>query len=226
MLTVLIRTLILYAALIGTMRFMGKRQLGELEVSDLVTALLLSEIASLPITNPEVPLSHALVPILALMSLEVLLSGAILKIPFVKRLFSVHPTMLIRHGKPDIPAMQTARISSEELLSQLRQKEVSDLDEVEFAILEPNGQISIIRKDAARPPTLQELGVSPQGSGLMHLIISDGQINHRSLALTGRDERWLEKVLRAQKLTVPEVFLLLADENGRIRIFPRKEKAS
>ena len=109
MVTILIRTLIVYIALIGTMRFMGKRQLGELEISDLVTTLLLSDIATLPITNTDLPLSHALIPILTLTSLEVVLSGVLLKLPSLKKALSVRPAILVRHGKPDRARDHVAR---------------------------------------------------------------------------------------------------------------------
>lgn len=130
MLTILLRTLIIYLTLVVTMRVMGKRQLGELEVSELVTTLLLSEVASLPITNQDIPLAFAIVPVLTLMSLEVLLSGLLLHIPALKKALSVRPTILIRHGKPDAAAMKKSRISAEELFSHLRQKGVSDPDQV------------------------------------------------------------------------------------------------
>ena len=96
MLTILLRTLIIYLTLVVTMRVMGKRQLGELEVSELVTTLLLSEVASLPITNQDIPLAFAIVPVLTLMSLEVLLSGLLLHVPVLKKALSVRPTILIR----------------------------------------------------------------------------------------------------------------------------------
>ena len=111
MLTILLRTLIIYLTLVVTMRVMGKRQLGELEVSELVTTLLLSEVASLPITNQDIPLAFAIVPVLTLMSLEVLLSGLLLHVPVLKKALSVRPTILIRHGKPDAAAMKKSRIS-------------------------------------------------------------------------------------------------------------------
>ncbi len=226
MLTILIRTLIIYFALIITMRFMGKRQLGELEVSDLVTTLLLSEIASLPITNIDIPLSHAILPILTLTALEVVLSGALLKFPALKKLFSIRPAILIRDGKPDRAALRSMRISSEELMSQLRQKDVTDPREVAYAILEPNGQISVVLRATARQATARELGVNPAESGMMHLIVTDGAVNRRNLSLAGRDERWLSEILSAHGLTVPEIFLLLVDDAGKVRIYPREERAS
>lgn len=220
MITILIRTLIIYLSLIVTMRIMGKRQLGELEVSDLVTTLLLSEVASLPITNQDIPLSYALIPIFTLMSLEVLLSALILHLPWLKKALSVHPAILIRNGKPDPVAMRQSRISAEELISQLRQKDVTDPDEVAYAIVEPNGQLSVILKASARQATTKELGLQPDERGMMHLIITEGKINEQNLTLSGHDRRWLDKILAAHHIEAENVFLLLADDAGKVSILP------
>lgn len=222
MITILIRTLIIYLTLLVTMRFMGKRQLGELEVSELVTTLLLSEVASLPITNQDIPLSYALIPILTLMALEVILSGVLLKSRWLKKLLSVRPSILIRKGKPDPKAMEQSRISAEELFSRLRQKDVTDPADVEYAIAEPNGQISVILKATARQATTKELGITPTERGMMHLIINDGQVNEQNLTLSGHDRRWLEELLKAHKLTERDIFLLLCDDGGKVRILPRR----
>ncbi len=220
MLTILIRTLIIYLSLLITMRFMGKRQLGELEISDLVTTLLLSEVASLPITNTDIPLSHALLPILTLSALEVVLSGLILKLPFLKRLLSIRPAILIRKGKPERTTLREMRISSEELLSQLRLKDITDPAEVAYAILEPNGQISVVKRATEKQPTARELGITPSEGGMMHLIICDGSVNHRNLHLAGKDDDWLTAVLRAHRMKAEDIFLLLTDDAGKVRIYP------
>lgn len=222
MITILIRTLIIYVSLIMIMRFMGKRQLGELEISDLVTTLLVSEIASLPLTNTDVPLSHAILPILVLTSLEVILSGAQIKIPLLKNLFSIRPAVLVRHGVPDRAVMRSVRISSEELLSQLRQKDVADPHEVEYAILEPNGQISVIKKAREQPPTLEQLDMNVPERGMMHMVICDGKINTRNLTLAGKDERWLEAYLLTKRIGIGDVFLLLVDDSGKTRLYSRE----
>lgn len=222
MITILIRTLIIYVSLIMIMRFMGKRQLGELEISDLVTTLLVSEIASLPLTNTDVPLSHAILPILVLTSLEVILSGAQIKIPLLKNLFSIRPAILVRHGVPDRAVMRSVRISSEELLSQLRQKDVTDPHEVEYAILEPNGQISVIKKAREQPPTLEQLDMNVPERGMMHMVICDGKINTRNLTLAGKDERWLEAYLLSKRIGIGDVFLLLVDDSGKTRLYSRE----
>ena len=201
-------------------------QLGELEISDLVTTLLISEIASLPLTNTDIPLSHAILPILVLTSLEVLLSGALLKIPVLKNLFAIRPAILIHHGTPDRSVMRSVRVSTEELMSQLRQKDVSDPDEVEYAILEPNGQISVIKKAKEQQATLSQLGIKATERGMMHLVVCDGKINTRNLSLAGKDERWLETFLLTHKLRLDEVFLLLLDDSGQARLYPKEQVAS
>ncbi len=222
MVTILIRTLIVYIALVGTMRFMGKRQLGELEISDLVTTLLLSDIATLPVTDTDIPLSHAIIPILTLTSLEVILSGVLLKLPSLKRILTVRPAILVRHGKPDRGVMRSVRVSAEELMSQLRQKDVADLTEVEYAILEPNGQISVVKKTAQREATAADLGLTPDEVGMMHLVVCDGKVNRLNLSMAGRDEAWLTHELNNRKLAVEEVFLLLVDDAGQVAVFPKE----
>lgn len=221
MTTILIRTLIIYLSLLLIMRFMGKRQLGELEISELVTALLLSEIASLPITNPDIPLSHALIPILVITSLEVLLSGLLMKIPFLKKILTVRPAILVRNGQPDRTTMENMRISTEELLSQLRQKDVTDPNDLAYAILEPNGQISVTLKSSARPATTQELGVETVETGIAHLVINDGQINRRNLSLAGKTDAWLQTLLRKKRLAAKDIFMLTVDDAGSVHIIPK-----
>lgn len=222
MTTIFIRTIIIYTSLLLIMRFMGKRQLGELEISELVTAFLLSEVASLPITNQDIPLAYALLPILVIMSLEVLLSGVLLKIPLFKQLLTVRPAILVRQGKPDRQAMRNMRLSTEELISQLRLKNVTDMEDLAYAILEPNGQISVVLKATRRQPNTREMGVNATEAGIMHLVVSDGRVNERNLTLAGKDRSWLTAVLSAHGMTLQDIFMLTVDDAGKIRIIPRR----
>ncbi len=167
MLTILLRTLIIYLTLVVTMRVMGKRQLGELEVSELVTTLLLSEVASLPITNQDIPLAFAIVPVLTLMSLEVLLSGLLLHVPVLKKALSVRPTILIRHGKPDAAAMKKAAYRRRSCSPICVRRGVRP-GSVEYAIAEPNGQLSVALRATERQATTRELGIDPPEPGIMH----------------------------------------------------------
>ena len=178
------------------MRLMGKRQLGELEVSELVSTLLLSDIAALPITDQNIPLVYAIIPIILITTFEISLSVLLTRVPMLKNLISPRPSALIRKGKIDAKEMSRNRISIDELFSELRQKDVSDISDVEYAIMEQNGKITVIKKKSASPPTLTDLGISAEESGISHIIISDGRIDVFGLKQTGKKRQWLENYLK------------------------------
>ena len=220
--TVLLRTVIIYACLILIMRVMGKRQLGELEITDLVTTLLISEIASLPLTEQGIPLHHALLPIFIIAGLEMGLSALLLKRPMFKRLLTPRPTLLVSHGVPDRAAMKKAKLSCEELLSQLRLQGVSDPQDVAYAVMESNGQISVIQESAAQSVAQSAAQSGPSDAKLLRLLISDGRVNGESLRLVGRDEAWLAGYLKRQGLRPQEVFMLLSDGDQTMRLYPMR----
>ncbi len=222
MFTILIRTILIYLFLIGIMRLMGKRQLGELEVTDLVITLLLSEIATIPITDKNTPILYAVVPVITLASFEVFTSGLSLKYPRIKSLLSPKPALLIHNGKIDRAELQKVRISLDELLCELRQKNVSDVDQVQYAILESNGKISIITKTAHTPPTAQMLGLTPAEAGIMHIVFCDGVYADPTLRALGKDRRWVQKQMKAHGLAPAQVFYMMVDDDDNVRIERRK----
>ena len=204
MIIVFIRTILIYLMVTGAMRLMGKRQIGQLEVSELITTLLLSEIATLPIENPEVPVLYAVIPIVTLLTTEVCMAVLLSRFPKVRKKMEAPPSMLICDGHLDQRELLRNRLSIEELIASLRQQGVGDPNEVAYAILEKNGQMSLILKEEHRPVTLSDLSKTPKREGMMHLIISDGEINEYNLTLLGRDEAWLSALLQKKHL-----FLLL-----------------
>ena len=223
MLTILLRTVLVYVLLVATMRLMGKRQLGELEVSELVTTLLVSEIASLPIVDKNIPLAYALIPLVTILSLEVTLSMVLIKFPKLKSVASARPSVLIRHGKLDQKEMRRIRISLDELISEVRQAGLATLADVDYAILEQNGKISVIPRRAAQPPTAQDLGLSPAENGILHALIEDGKLNRYNMKLMALDDNWLNAQLAKKKLKPDEVFFLGIDD-GRSLYWVKKEK--
>ena len=223
MLTILLRTLIVYAILIGTMRLMGKRQLGELELSELVTTLLISEIASLPIENPNVPVIVVVIPLITILTLEISLSVILLKCPRLKNFASTRPSILIRQGKVDQVEMRRVRISIDELISEVRQSGIATLADVDYAILEQNGKISVIPKRAAQPPNATDLSISLPESGVLHVLIADGEINRYNMSLLNVSSQDIQKYLKEKKLAQQEVFLLGMDD-GRALYWIEKEK--
>ena len=225
MLTILLRTVIVYIILIGTMRLMGKRQLGELEISELVTTLLISEIAALPISDPSIPVIYAVIPLVTILTMEITLSVILLKCPRLKSIASTRPSVLIRHGRIDQKELRRVRISIDELISEVRQKSLTSLEEVDYAILEQNGKLTVIAKKSAQPATPKDLGLCVTENGISHALIEDGVINRYNLDQLKRDEQWLNERLSERALTVRDVFFLGMDDGGTLYWIEREERA-
>ncbi len=213
MLTVFLRTLIIYVVLIGAMRIMGKRQIGELEVSDLVTTLLLSEIATLPIENSDIPLSFSIIPIITVLTIEVVSSVVSKKCPKVSNVLNSNPNMLVCRGKLDQKELERSRISIEELISEIRQAGYSGINEVQYAILETGGKITVIPKVAYRAVTLGDLKISEKESGIAHIMVSNGMINEPNLNFIGKDAKWLRNRLKKQHTDIDDVLLMTIDDD-------------
>ncbi len=223
MLTVLFRTFIIYILLIIAMRLMGKRQIGELEISDLVTTFLISEIASLPITEPELPLSHAIIPITLLLSLEVIISFLICRFPKIKSIFTSRPSTLIRDGELCQKAMRDARLSFDELFSELRQQGIDDISQIKYAILEQNGNITVIQKARFRQPNAEDLHLKPKETGLFHIIIDNGYINAHGIRQLNISEKSLCKELSKKGLCVSDIYLMMINDAGERKIIPKEK---
>lgn len=223
MFILLIRTITIYIFLLLTMRLMGKRQLGELEISELVSTLLLSDIAALPITNPEIPLSFAVVPILTITAFEVSTSLLLTKRPRLKDLLSTRPSMVIQRGKINHVELLKNRISIDELLSELRQKDVTDINEVDYAIIEQNGKMTVVLKEEYAPPSRKELGIKVENCGLCHIIISDGTVNEYGLRFMQKDAKWLNKTLKEARTEKKNVYLMTLDDCGKVNIINRDQ---
>lgn len=218
MLTLLIRTVLTYFFLIFMMRLMGKRQLGELEMTDLVITLLLSEIATVALTDPSKSIMHAVIPVATLALLEVLTSFLSIKLPRIKALLSPKPAILIHNGRIDRTQLQKARISLDELMCELRQKDVSDIAQVQYAILESSGKISVIKNTADSPPSAALLGIHACENGMMRTVFCDGHYSDNTLRALGRDRNWVQKQIKARGLTPGQVFFVIADDAGNVRI--------
>lgn len=223
MTTILFRTIIIYALLILAMRLMGKRQIGELEVSELVGTLILSEIASMPIENQEIPLSFALIPIITITTIEIAMSVILIKFPKLKSLISTRPSTLISGGVIDQRELSRARISVEELVGELRQQGIADLNEVSYAVLEQNGKISVIPKAASKPATPSDLGLGTVDNGIMHILVSNGYVNDYNMKKHNKDMAWLKQKSAEHHCSTDRIFLLLIDDNDNICLIPKED---
>lgn len=224
MITILIRTLIIYFLLILTMRLMGKRQIGELELTDLVTTLLISEIASLPITNPGTPISHSVIPMITLLALEVLSSFILVRVPSLRILVSAKPTVLVQNGKLNQRALTELRISMEELMSELRQQGVPELSQVRDVIVEKNGQLTVLPRAQFATPTVQQMGIKVKDEGLMHIVYLHNRVSHEGLELIEKDSAWLEKELKKRGLCPEDLFCVTANQSGTLYWIEKERK--
>ena len=223
MTTILFRTVLIYLILVISMRLMGKRQIGELEISDLVTTFLLSEIASLPITDNNIPLSHAIIPIITLITFEITSSALLAACPKIKNFISARPTTLIRDGRICGRAMRQARISTDELISELRQQDVTDLSEVRYAILEQNGKITVIPRAEFRPPTAKQMKIKVKDEGIYHIVIDKGIINQHNLRELDLTEADLLKKLAGSHLSPKDIYLMMISDTEDIKIIRKDE---
>lgn len=224
MITAFMRTLIIYIILIGTLRLMGKRQIGELRLSELVTTFLLSELAVIPIQDPDIPVSHAVVPILLLLSLEVIISFIITKSKKLKLIFVGKPSVIICHGKLNQHELQRLRMGTIEFLSELRLKNISDIADIEYAILEENGKLSVFPKADKLPVTMYDMNLSATETGIAHSVIIDGEISDANLKLAHKNEKWLLKILEEEKKNIADILLFTVDDSGKTNII-MKEKS-
>lgn len=224
MITLIFRTLLVYISLIIIMRLMGKRQIGELEVTDLVATLLLSEIASLPITDPNIPVLHAIVPMVVLLSLEVFSSYILLRAPKLKKILSATPTILIKEGILDQAALTSVRLSIEELMSEIRQQGFGNLAYVWYAILEKDGKLTILPRSRYSPPTQELLNLTSPEESLMHVVYNGGVWNDAGLNLIGKDRVWLEKQMARRGVELADQFCVTANSRGEIYWIPKQKE--
>ena len=216
MLTILFRTLFIYLVLFLIMRLMGKRQIGELEITDLVTTLLLSEIASLPITNQELPVSHAIIPMITLLFLEVTSSVILIRYPKLKFLVSARPTVIIQNGVLDQKSLRALRISMDELISEIRQQGFTDLSQIDCGIVEKNGKLTLLPKTDFSTPNASDLGLSLPKSALMHIVYHNGTFSKAGLSLIHKTEAWLKSEIRRNRIALDRIFCITANETGKI----------
>lgn len=218
-----VRTIILYVLIIAGIRLMGKRQVGELEPSELVLALIIADLAAVPMQDFGIPLIAGIIPILTLLSVTMLISVLSMKSIRFRALLCGRPSIIVENGKLHQREMQKNRFTVDELMEELRMKGFTDITTIKYAILETNGQLSVLPYADQKPPTAQDLGLSPEEAGLPIVIINDGRVLEHNLKTRGYDRNWLEKQLHAHGVKKTEdVYLLTADEQGQV-YFARKE---
>lgn len=220
----IIRTLLLYLVIITAVRVMGKRQIGEMQTSELVVTLLISDIAAIPMQNTSQPLLSGFIPILILVLCEIVLSIVMMKKAKFRKLICGKPQIVINDGKIDQAQMKRLRISTEDLGEQLRQLDCFNIEDIAYAIVETNGKMSILKKPEKETPTLSDLKIKKQDKGIEAVVISDGERSDYSMKLCGVDDAWLSKTLDQNKVEQKNVFMMTTNKKREYQII-LKEKA-
>ena len=221
MITMIINAIIIYIFLILLFRLMGKRQLGDLELSELLVMVLISEVASVPITDPEEPVWVGLLLAATLLGTALLFSYLSLKCVKLRTFLSGKPAFLIVHGRIDQTQMRRNRFTPDELAEALRNEGILDLNSVEYAILETDGRLNVIPAPEHRPVTAGQLGLETEDPGYPVMVINNGRILSENLRILGKDEDWLLKQVQNRGLSSPrEVYLMTADMAGGIFLAP------
>lgn len=215
---VFLRALILYILVIFSVRLMGKRQLGELQPSELVITILVSNIATLPLEDINIPLSVGITPILALVCFEVIMSWITLKIPCLRKIVSGRPKIIISNGIIDRKVMRELRFSVDDLMTALRGNDIFSPDEVQFAIVETTGNMSVLKKASAEPPSRSDTGVPFSCSDPPQIIISDGRLMERAVSAVKLTYEKVEKILKKHKLKTADVLIMTIDNSGNYYI--------
>ncbi len=213
MFLLLLRTFVIYLLIILAMRLMGKKQLGELQPSELVSTILISNLASISIESPELPVMGSIVPVFAIVAMEILLSALCVKSPRAAKLMSGSPRVIIRNGRIEQATLRELRFTVDDLMEALRAKDVFELDEVAFAVVETNGTVSVQKKFAGSPVTNGALDVPAPAARQPSLpMVCDGAFEDENLRAYGLDRAWAKKECERRGCPVQDVLLLLCND--------------
>lgn len=216
MLIVFIRTIILYILVLAVMRFMGKREIGQLQPFELVISIMIADLASIPMSDVGVPIFNGIVPILSLLIMHLLISLANLKSINFRGVICGKPSILIYRGKIDEQKLKKERYTINELQERLRGKDVFNIGDVEYAILETSGEINVILKPEKRNPTLEDMNIKSEYDGISYDLVIDGVIQRENLSKINKDYKWLESQVSKFGFEPEQALVITIDASGKI----------
>ena len=216
MLVIFFRSIILYLVVLIVMRLMGKREIGQLQPFELAISIMIADLASSPMTDTGIPITNGIVPILGLLVMHLLISVINMKSIRARGIMCGKPRILIYRGKIDEKALIKERFTLNELQERLRDKDVTTISDVEYAILETSGQVTVIQKPNKRQTIPEDFGIMPEYEGLPYDLVVDGKIMSNNLKEIGKDYNWLEKEVRKFGYNPEEALLVTYDGKGQI----------
>ncbi len=220
----IIRTIILYFLVIFAIRIMGKRQIGDMQPGELVITILISEIAAIPIQDLHQPLATGVIAVFTLVFMEIAVSVITMKVLPLRRFFYGDSAIIIKDGKLDQKALKRLRVTGPDLLVVLRNQQIFDISQVAYAILETNGQLSVMMKPDYQSLTVNDLKGDAQNSNYPCLVISDGHVIKSAFKLCGHTKKEIFNKLNFQNIKVKDVFLMTCDSNMNINIIKKDGK--
>ena len=209
-----VRSIIIYVIVLIVMRLMGKREIGQLQPFELVISIMIADLASIPMTDPGVPIFNGIVPILGLLAMHLVITVLNLKSVNIRKFTCGKPTILMYRGKIDEEAMKKERFTISELQERLRGKDVFNLGDVEYAILETNGEISVIQKPEKRNTTPEDFNINPEYEGLPYDLVVDGKVMYENLKKIGKNEKWLANQIKKFNTKAEDVLIATIDGKG------------
>lgn len=225
MLISIIRTILLYAFIIFAIRLMGKRQISDMQPSELVVTMVISDIASLPMQNTSQPLLSGVIPVLVLVAMEVAVSVLMMKSRRFRKLICGSPVVIIADGKLLQNNLKRLRLTVDDLIAQLRQQDVFSLGDVQYCIMETNGTLSVLEKPEKRVPNAGESGVEIPDNKLETVVVSDGAIIDSSVNMLPNGEKQVRNILKMNQTDLKNVFIMTLDGSGAYTIIKKENRA-
>ena len=222
MLITFIRTIILYLIVLIVMRLMGKREIGQLQPFELAISIMIADLASVPMTELGIPITNGIIPILGMLFMHMIISFINIKSIKMRQIICGKPSILIYRGKIDERVLRKERFTVNELQERLRGNNIFNISDVEYAILETNGEVTVIQKPDKKNLTLSDMGIQAQYEGLPYDLVVDGKVMYENLKKLEKDYNWLKKQLKDLNATPEEI--LLATIDGKNEIFCQKKE--
>lgn len=222
MLITFFRSILIYIFVLAVMRLMGKREIGQLQPFELAIAIMIADLASIPMTDPGIPISNGIVSILGLLVMHLIISIINMKSINAREIICGRPTILIYRGKIDEKALKKERFTINELEERLRGNNIVNLGDVEYAILETSGQVTVIQKPEKRNTIPEDFNIIPEYEGIPYDLVVDGKIMDKNLKAIGKNREWLKK--QVQKFHMIPEDALVVTYDGKGQIFCQKKE--
>lgn len=216
MLTIFFRAILLYILVLLVMRLMGKREIGQLQPFELAISIMIADLATIPMADTGIPITNGIIPIFGLLLMHLLISYINLKSLKIRELICGRPSFLIYRGKIDENVMKKERFTINELEEKLRDKDIFNIGDVEYAILETSGQVNVILKPEKQMVKIEDMNIEIEYDGIPYNLVIDGKIMHENLRKLGKDEKWLQRKLNENKVNAEDVLICTIDAKGKI----------